>query len=256
MKNVKKAAKYLGEALCVLGCLWFLLPILHGGFALGAAFGFCVCALGFLLLRFYPRLAEKGGWQKALARLASAFYGLGLLWALFLTVMMFTAQFHAPPENVNVIVLGSQVYSAERMGVSLTNRVNAAYAYLKEHPQAKCIVTGGQGGDEPCPEALTQRNALMRMGIAEDRIFMEDKSRNTRENMAFAKEVADENGLGTEFAVVTQSFHMYRALGLAESAGFTAYSLTAETDWVIFPEYYGRELLSVTKYYVERLVLS
>lgn len=255
MDRVKKAVKYLGETLCVLGCLWFLLPILHGGFALGAAFGFCICVLGLVLLCFYPKLAQKGGWRRVLARLATVLYGLGLLWASFLTVVMFTAQFRTPPDNVNVIVLGSQVYSAERMGVSLTNRINAAFAYLTENPRAKCIVTGGQGGDEPCPEALTEKNALVRMGIDEDRIYMEDKSSNTRENLEFAKAVADENGLGVKFAVVTQSFHMYRALGLAENAGFTAYSLKAETDWVIFPEYYGRELLSLTKYYVERLVL-
>lgn len=253
MRKWKTALKWVGMALCLLGCVWFLLPFLHGGFALGAAFGFCVCALGFGLLWFYPR-AEKGSWKRAAVRLISAFYAVGLCWALFLTALMFSAQYRTPPQGVNVIVLGSQVYSAERMGVSLGNRVDAAYDYLQANPEAKCIVTGGQGSDEPCPEALTQRNALVRMGIGEDRIFLEDKSRNTRENMEFAMEIARENNLGTEFAVSTQSFHMYRALCLAEQAGFTPYSLEAETDWILFPEYFGRELLSLTKYHLELLV--
>lgn len=155
-----------------------------------------------------------------------------------------------------VFSMGAQIYSAERMGVSLTNRVEKAAAYLQENPGAVCIVTGGQGGDEPCPEALTEKNALTRMGIAPDRIYMEDKSHNTRDNMGFSMVIAKEQGLGTEFAIVTQSFHMFRALQLAENAGFTAYSLVADTDPLLFPEYYGRELLSLTKWVAQHIVLD
>ena len=45
--------------------------------------------------------------------------------------------------------------------------------------------------------------------------------------------------MGTEVAVVTQGFHMYRAIQLAKAAGFEPYSLVAETDPLLFPEYYG-----------------
>lgn len=256
MNRFKKVMKWAGKIFCLAGCVWFLLPFLHGGFALGAAFGLCICIFGFLLLQFYTRLAEKGGWRKAIARLVSSFYVIGLLWAGYLTAMMLSAQYHTPPAGANVIVLGAQVYSAERMGVTLSNRVDKAYEYLLENPEAKCIVTGGQGGDEPCPEALTEKNALLRLGISEDRIYMEDKSKNTRQNMRFSKEIADENGMGSEFVITTQGFHMYRALMLAESAGITPYSLVADTDPILLPEYYGRELLSLTKWQLERLVLE
>lgn len=256
MGHWKKIANLIGRLLCLAGCIWFLLPFLHGGFALGAAFGLCVCILGFLLLQFYPRLAQKGGWKKAVVRLISSFYVIGLLWAGYLTAMMLSAQYHTPPAGTNVIVLGAQVYSAERMGVTLSNRIDKAYEYLVANPEAKCIVTGGQGGDEPCPEALTEKNALLRMGISENRIYMEDKSKNTRQNMKLSREIADENNLGSEFVITTQGFHMYRALMLAESAGITPYSLVADTDPILLPEYYGRELLSLTKWHLERLVLE
>ena len=94
------------------------------------------------------------------------------------------------------------------------------------------------------------------MGIDEERIFLEDRSHNTRENLVFAKEIAEKQGLGEEVAIVTQGFHMYRATQLAKAAGFTPYSLVAETDPLLFPEYYGRELLSLTKWWVERLVIE
>lgn len=252
----EKVMKWIGKLLCLAGSVWFLLPVLHGGFALGAAFGLFVCILGFLLLHFYSWMAEKGGWKKAAVRLVSSFYVIGLVWAGYLTGMMLSAQYHTPPAGANVIVLGAQVYSAERMGVTLTNRVEKAFEYLKENPEAKCIVTGGQGSDEPCPEALTEKNALLRMGISKDRIYLEDKSKNTRQNMKFSKEIADREGLGTEFVVTTQGFHMHRAMMLAESAGITPYSLVADTDLILLPEYYGRELLSLTKWHIEQLVLE
>lgn len=252
----KKAWKVLFVGLCGVGALWFCLPLLHGGFGIGSVFGIAICGMGIWLVWAWPRWKAQGGWRKGAVWALTALYVLGLGWAGFLTGLMISYQTAAPPEGLNVVVLGAQVYSAERMGKSLSNRIDAAYAYLRDNPEAKCIVTGGQGGDEPCPESLTQKNALTRMGIDPARIYMEDKSGNTRQNLNYAMEVAQEQGLDTKVVVVSQSFHLYRAVRLAESAGFEAYGLTAETDPVIYPQYYGRELISLTKWHVERLLLG
>lgn len=256
MKRVLFVLRMAGCVLCGVGCVFFLLPVFRGGFNLGAGFGMFVCLLGLALLLFFGKISRKGGWKQAVVRLVTAFYCLGLVWAAYLSGLMLSVQANIPPENVPVIVLGAQVYSEEKMGVSLTGRINAAYDYLLDNPQSSCIVTGGQGGDEPCPEALTEKNVLVKMGIDEERIFLEDRSHNTRENLVFAKEIAEKQGLGEEVAIVTQGFHMYRATQLAKAAGFTPYSLVAETDPLLFPEYYGRELLSLTKWWVERLVIE
>lgn len=256
MKRVVFALRVVCCVLCGAGCVFFFLPVFRGGFNLGAGFGEFVCLLGLGLLLFFGKLSREGGWKQAVARLVTVFYCLGLVWAAYLSGLMLSAQSNTPPENINVIVLGAQVYSAERMSVSLAGRVNAAYGYLSQNPDARCIVTGGQGKDEPCPEAVTQKNALIGMGIDEDRIFLEDQSHNTRENLAFAMEIVQEENLETEVVIVTQGFHMYRALQLAKAAGFTPYALVADTDPLLFPEYYGRELLSLTKWWVERLVIE
>lgn len=253
MGMAKKIFSITFIALCGLGILWFCLPILHGGFGEGSVFGILICAMGIALVWLYPKLRRQGGWRKALARAAAVLYILGLGWAGFLTGLIISYQAAPAPENLNVIVLGAQVYSAERMGMSLTNRVARAAEYLQAYPEVKCIVTGGQGGNEPCPEALTAKNALVRLGVDGERIYLEDKSRNTRQNLNNAMEVAKEHGLDTKVVVVSQNFHMYRAVRLARSAGFEAYSLPAPTDPVIFPSYYGRELLSLTKWYLEEL---
>ena len=250
------ALRALGCVLSVGGVVFFLLPLLRRGFALGSTFGICVCLCGLLLLLFFGKLSRQGGWRQAAVRLAASFYCLGLCWAGYLTCLMFSAAWNPPPENTHVIVLGAQVYGPEKMGTSLQHRVERARTYLEENPEALCIVTGGQGGDEPCPEALTQKNVLVSQGVEPDRIFLEDRSHNTRQNLEFAMEIAQAQGMGEEAAIVTQGFHMYRATELARAAGFTPYSLVAETDPLLFPEYYGRELLSLTKWQVERLILE
>lgn len=254
MKRHRRWLKAVFIVLCAVGILWFCMPVLHGGFAEGSIFGVAVCGLGMAIVLRYNWMAERGGWRKLLARTAVVCYALGVVWAGYLTVLIVSYQAAPPPAGRNVIVLGAQVYSAERMGVSLKNRVERACEYLQENPESKCIVTGGQGDNEPCPESLTARNALMRSGIGQERIFSEDKSRNTRENLEYAMEAAKANGLSTEVVVVSQSFHLYRAVRLAESAGFTASGLAAETDPIIYPSYYGRELLSLTKWYIEELI--
>ena len=240
MKRLRSILKGIGMGLCVLGFLWFLMPLLKGGTGIGMMLGVAVCVLGFLLLLGYRLLSRKGSWQRIAVRVVSVCYVLGLCWCGYLTILMSSAQSRVPPPGTNVMVLGSQVYGIEKMGVSLTKRVERAREYLAQNPVANCIVTGGQGSNEPCAEAEAERH----------------RSSNTRENMVFSRIVAEENGLGTEIVIVTQSFHMYRALMLAENAGFNPYALVADTDPVLFPLYYGRELLSLTKWNLEQLFLE
>lgn len=253
---LKKIFRALFGFLCLAGMVWFCLPLCRGGFAEGSVFGIFICLYGLAFVLFYGKFAARGRWQKRLARAAAALYGLGLAWAAFLTGLIISYQAAPPPPGLNVIVLGAQVFSEEHMGSSLSQRVDKAYEYLRDNPEVKCITTGGQGGNEPCPESLTEKNALTGMGIDPARIYMEDKSRNTRQNFQYAMEVAEREGLSTEVIVVTQNFHLFRAVQLARAAGFTAYGLPAPTDPLLFPQYYGRELLSLTKWWVEKAVFG
>lgn len=236
------------------GIVWFLLPLLRGGFGLGSSFGVGICLLGAALLTLWKR--KKGSRRLRLA--LTSLYGLGLLWAGILTLLMLSASVGAPPAGKNVIVLGSKVYSAEHPGVALSLRLNAAFGYLDDNPESRVILTGTQGADEPCAESLTAKNELLRRGLDPARIFREERSRNTRENFRYAWELAQEEGLGEEFVVVTQRFHMYRALALAgqtlaapDGRRLKVWGLCADTQPLLLPEYYGRELLSLTKFFAE-----
>ena len=75
--------------------------------------------------------------------------------------------------NAVVLVLGAKVFE-NRLSTTLQNRVQAAADYLRAHPEAVCITTGGQGRDEPRAEGDAAKQALEAFGIAPERITAED----------------------------------------------------------------------------------
>lgn len=250
---MKKYLKIMGMVLLTLGIVWFLLPLIRAGFGIGSIFGIVLCGLGAFLILFYNRIAKSGGVKKACIRFIGFFYVVGVLWCGYLSILMGSAKFQLPPEDANLIVLGAQVHENGQLSLSLGQRVNRAGAYLTEHPQRLCITTGGQGGNEPITEALAEKNRLVEMGIDPERIFLEDRSRNTRENFENAAELIEAEQLGENFAVVTQEFHMYRSLQLGKAAGLQVYALPVKSDPLMYPGYFGRELLSLTKWHAEEL---
>lgn len=115
-----------------------------------------------------------------------------------------------------LIVLGAQVYDGSVSRI-LQYRLDAAAECMKEYPDAKVIVTGGQGFNEPYPEAEGMADYLIRKGIAEDRIIKEDKADNTSQNIKYSFAMIDPEK--DSVCIVTNQFHLHRALLLAKKAG-------------------------------------
>ena len=116
-----------------------------------------------------------------------------------------------------VIVLGAQM-KADGPSKALQYRLDEAIRYLNENPSSKVIVSGGQGSDEHISEAQGMYEYLVEKGIEKDRIIKEDKSVNTTQNLAFSAEYLDRER--DSVAVVTNNFHVFRAVKIAEKAGY------------------------------------
>lgn len=163
-----------------------------------------------------------------------------LLFAV-VSVMMVAANFRTPAESATVVVLGAGL-RGERPSRILRERLDAATAYLNAHPDAVCIVSGGQGTDEVRTEASVMREYLLNKGIADGRIYVEDQSTSTYENLAFSRRIIEECRLPTAIALVTQEFHQYRAQTLARKHGFTNVgAVVAHTQWDLLPSYWIRD---------------
>ena len=72
-------------------------------------------------------------------------------------------------------------------------------------------------------EASGFASLLTAMGVAPDRLILEDKSRDTFENAAFLKAELGQQGLlgpGARWLLITSAYHMPRAMGVFRKAGF------------------------------------
>jgi uncharacterized SAM-binding protein YcdF (DUF218 family) len=213
----------------VLSCL---LPALEGVWNLGSLTG---VVLGlFLLLQALLSFSVPKVLQIVLLIIFALAAGE--------TAVMIHADQKKPQGDENLVVLGCQVHADGTLSEALRERMDKAYAYLAEHPQAKAVLTGGQGADEPLPEAQAMAAYLVDKGIPEERLYLDETSGNTWENLAHAKDILEAENLGGNIAVVTSETHMARALYAAEKMGLKAAALPASTRWDLFMPMYIREL--------------
>jgi uncharacterized SAM-binding protein YcdF (DUF218 family) len=135
--------------------------------------------------------------------------------------------------------------------LSLRERINGAYAYLEEHPDAICIVSGGQGNNEDISEAACMFRELTAMGIEGERIWMEDKSTSTRENLRFSLALI-ESRTGERpktIGLVSSEYHLFRAGLFAADENVKALGIPAETTWISLRiNYFLREIAGVWAY--------
>ena len=88
---------------------------------------------------------------------------------------------------------------------------------LEENEATLVVVSGGKGSNEPVSEAQGMFDYLVAKGIAPERIVMEDKSTNTKENLEFSQKLIPE---AASVGIVTNNFHVYRGTRLAVKQGF------------------------------------
>jgi len=149
-----------------------------------------------------------------------------------------------------VVVLGCAIFPDGQLTLTLTKRLNAAYSYLIEHPSTTCIVSGGQGDNEPTTEAYAMAEYLKSKGIEESRIILEEKSTNSKENLIFSKQIMESYGKEMTLAIATSDFHVFRATMIARDNGLDPIGLPANTSWYIWPSSYLREFMAVIKSYL------
>lgn len=102
-------------------------------------------------------------------------------------------------------------------------RADSAIDYLRANPNCKAILCGGQGNGETITEAEALYKYIEKAGIESERLFKEERSTDTKQNIVYAKQIVEINGLNPptdKFAVVTNDFHLYRSVMISNKAGF------------------------------------
>ena len=241
----------VGIVVAAIVFVWFLVPYIAANILnIGNITGMAVALLLLLYLIVQPRLHAwiRQQWKETYVK--ASVYAVGALMALIVvlavveTGCMISACTKTPEKNATAVVLGCRVYG-ERASMMLRERLEAAYEYLTENPEAMCVVSGGQGPREDISEAECMKRWLVEKGIAETRIYKEDLSTSTEENIAFTKQVLEENDLNPDITIITNEFHTYRACVLAEKNGLEFGVVPGNTAIWLFPTYYVRELYAI-----------
>jgi len=228
--------------------LIFLIPMFSGIVNAGNIAGIIFCVCVDLLWLFYPLIKRVRGLFVAF-KASMAVLAVGLCYVAVLSVnMAVTASEKYIPERATVVVLGCHVRPNGVPSRMLRERLEAALELLLEDESLLCVVTGGQGPNEPATEASIMRDWLVRNGIAEERIFLEDKSTNTHENLKFAYNVIVENNLSQNIVIVSDGFHLSRAKNYGLKLDFNKVAVyAAKTDLIVLPTYWVREWFAITR---------
>jgi|AGTN01.2.fsa_nt_gi Uncharacterized conserved protein len=191
--------------------------------------------------------------NKALRIVVTALVCMGLALFVFVEALIVSAACAPQPQEEAgvVIVLGCGIFPDGHLSLSLKTRLDAAYEYLAAHGDTLCIVTGGQGGNEPRPEAGAMKDYLVSLGIGAGRIYTDTESTSTGENLQNALAIMRELGMeGSLSAIATNDYHIYRAVMVAEGMGLRAFGLPAKTPLLVRAGSYMRECLAVIDTFV------
>ena len=233
--------------LAVAFAFLFIIPMFQGIINPGNLSGtalciwiFCVCVspIHMAVKMFFCRRKLT----KFIYRAVNICFVIFALYGGVVTSLMTWAALQTPAENATAIVLGAQVKPWGPSAV-LRGRISGAEKYLKSHSNASAVLSGGQGADEPMSEAQSIFEALSEKGIDESRLYKEDKSTNTTENIKFSMQVIEENKLSTDLAIATDFYHQLRVriimnqLGIKESVG----AVNSDTSILYLPTFTVRE---------------
>ncbi len=147
-----------------------------------------------------------------------------------------------------LFILGAKLYG-DIPSPSLLERLKVGVDYLKKHSDVKVVVTGGQGRDEFISEASAMKEYLVRKGIDEKRIILEDESINTFENIKFSLEKIRklDNRKKLEVLIATNKFHILRSKLIAKRFSLKAYGLPAKVPSTVVVKSYMREYFALIK---------
>ncbi len=141
----------------------------------------------------------------------------------------FNPTLDAPPDGI--IVLGGAVETRSWRVTGLVHlndageRMTEGAQLALRFPEARVILAGGGAVIDPeagnrASEADTMAALMTGLGIAPERLILEEKSRNTAENALFSFDLA-KPAPGQTWLLVTSASHMPRAMETFERAGWT-----------------------------------
>lgn len=182
---------------------------------------------------------------------AVAVYGY-LLWIAWCTIpygVLYTlTRKTSNPEFI--IIHGSGLIDGNVPPLLASRLDKAIEVYNAGGGRATLIPSGGQGDDEPRPEAWAMAEYLMSKGIPADKIVPEDQSTTTYENLRNSKLIIEKRSeYPGQVIFVTSNYHVFRTALIARKVGLKAHGIGSSTARYYLPSAIIREFIAITAMY-------
>ena len=137
-----------------------------------------------------------------------------------------TVQKAAELEDVDcIIILGCQVKDDGSLSHMLRDRLMRGLEVYEACAAPKLLMSGDHGSEE-YDEVGAMKNYAIENGVPSENIFMDHAGFSTYESIYRAKEIFQAD----KVIIVTQEYHLYRALYIAEQFSVEAYGVSADLN--------------------------
>lgn len=197
-----------------------------------SAKGYFFLVGGFLVMVFAPLFPVLWLlWRSVLiVKLMLAIYGYV---AVLIDAYLLATVINALPliiKPTKILILGAGLIKGG-VGPVLRRRLLGGLALYQRFPKAELIMSGGQGDDEPEPEAVAMHRFARQKGVPESAIRLETNSTNTATNLSEAKRFINS---GDRVVLVTSDYHLLRSLLYARRQGVNCQGLAVHTPHFTF----------------------
>jgi uncharacterized SAM-binding protein YcdF (DUF218 family) len=127
-----------------------------------------------------------------------------------------------------IVVLGAAQYMGRPSPV-LRARLDHALELWKKGLAPRLILTGGTGAGDTTSEAAVSRKYVMRHGVPDTVILLENEGRTTRQSLAAVSAIMHARQMRSAI-LVSDPFHMLRVRILSEQFGFEPYTSPTQTS--------------------------
>ncbi len=128
------------------------------------------------------------------------------------------------PDAPVVLVLGAGVWANSKLSPMLQDRVDQGIALYESGKGAKLLMSG----DHSSPyydEVSTMKRYAVEKGVASSDIFLDHSGFSTYESLLRARDIFG----AQKIIIVTQRYHLYRAVFIARALGMEAYGVPCDT---------------------------
>jgi vancomycin permeability regulator SanA len=125
-------------------------------------------------------------------------------------------------------VLGAAVWGGNRPSPVLRERINKGYELYSKGIISRIILTGG-GSPGEMTEAEVSKRELLKKGVNEKNIFVENKSNSTLEQITYLNENFYRKNNWKETVIISDNFHLLRTKQICRFFGINAFTVSSDT---------------------------